>query len=166
MRNSSTCFGRLTILRNAILKPLVFRQFGVEFGIILEIYSLESMLLLLNCQLLIASLKLFCNNKLPEWFRCKLLAFKCVDLILVFDIKLKAFSLLIVLTNSLVSLTLVEADTSSDLVMIPETMISTSGQCRRIDWLRVIILSATDLPSPLRKLFVPICRITARLEIR
>ena len=41
MRNSSTCFGRLTILRNAILNPLVFIQQGIEFGITLGISSLK-----------------------------------------------------------------------------------------------------------------------------
>jgi hypothetical protein len=67
MRNSSTCFGRLTILSNAILNPLVLRQLGIKFGFKFEINSPESVLTLSNCQFAKASLKLFCNNKLPGW---------------------------------------------------------------------------------------------------
>ena len=51
--------------RNAS-RSLPVRQLGIKFGFKFEINSPESVLTLSNCQFAIASLKLFCNNKLPE----------------------------------------------------------------------------------------------------
>ena len=92
MRNSSTCFGRLTILRNAILNPLVFIQLGIEFGITLGISSLKFAPTHSGChELEITSLKLFCSNRLLEEFKCNPLAFKCAVLRFVLGIKIQFF---------------------------------------------------------------------------
>ena len=58
MRNSSTCFGKLTILSKAILNPFALGPLRIKLGA----NWYESTLVFTNCQRAIANLKLVCKS--------------------------------------------------------------------------------------------------------
>jgi hypothetical protein len=62
MRNSSTCFGKLTILSRDILNLFALGPLGIKLGA----NRYESTLVFTNCQRAIANLKLLCKADFPK----------------------------------------------------------------------------------------------------